>query len=173
MAGNTVRNAVQTALAANFGEAEWVQGSWDLSIYLNEKTLADKHVDPVEARRVAAAAALRVAHIARVYTRDQLQSGMLASDLFSLKVMNGFNQKRSPDIQFIPEPYWTITNAVATHGSPYSYDAHVPVIFMGTGIRPGKYEGAATVNDIAPTLAAILEVETPSGSVGRVLTEMW
>jgi hypothetical protein len=29
------------------------------------------------------------------------------------------------------------------------------------------------VNDIAPTLAAILEVETPSGSTGRVLSEMF
>ena len=88
-------------------------------------------------------------------------------------MMNGFNQRRSPDIQFIPEPYWIIANAVASHGSPFGYDSHVPVIFMGTGIRPGRYDGAIAVNDIAPTLATILEVEIPSGSVGRVLNEIW
>jgi hypothetical protein len=49
----------------------------------------------------------------------------------------------------------------------------VPVIFMGSGVKAGKYDVSAAVNDIAPTLAAILEVETPAGSVGRVLTEMW
>jgi hypothetical protein len=42
---------------------------------------------------------------------------------------------------------------------------------MGAGIRAGHYYGAIAVNDIAPTLAAILEIETPSGSVGRVLSE--
>jgi arylsulfatase A-like enzyme len=58
------------------------------------------------------------------------------------------------------------------HASPYSYDTHVPVIFMGTGVRAGQYNEAAAVNDIAPTLATMLEIETPSGSVGRVLTEI-
>jgi hypothetical protein len=44
---------------------------------------------------------------------------------------------------------------------------------MGTGIRAGRYDNNVAVNDIAPTLSTILEVETPAGSVGRVLTEMW
>ena len=58
------------------------------------------------------------------------------------------------------------------HATTYSYDNHVPVVFLGVGIRAGEYNGAIAVNDIAPTLAAILHVETPSGSVGRALTEM-
>ena len=88
-------------------------------------------------------------------------------------VINGFNQRRSPDIAVVMEPYWVVTESKsATHGSPFSYDTHVPVIMMGPWFRPGRYAGAATVNDIAPTLANVLEVETPSGSVGRVLTEI-
>jgi hypothetical protein len=43
---------------------------------------------------------------------------------------------------------------------------------MGTGVRAGQYAGAIAVNDIAPTLATMLEIETPSGSVGRVLSEI-
>jgi arylsulfatase A-like enzyme len=50
--------------------------------------------------------------------------------------------------------------------------AHVPVVFLGAQVRPGKYNGNVAVNDIAPTLATILEIETPSGSIGRVLDEM-
>jgi predicted AlkP superfamily pyrophosphatase or phosphodiesterase len=173
IAGNTVRNAVQAALAAKYGAGEYVAGSWDLSIYLNEATIGRKNIEMSEARRVAADAAMKVAHVMRVYTRDQLQTGSMPADSISRRVANGFNQRRSPDIQFIPEPYWTFSNSVATHGSPYSYDAHVPVIFMGPGVKPGRYDIEATVNDIAPTLAAILEVETPAGSVGRVLTEMY
>ncbi len=55
--------------------------------------------------------------------------------------------------------------------SYYSYDTHVPILLMGPGIKPGKYHQPAAVNDIAPTLATLLEVETPAGSMGRVLVE--
>jgi len=44
---------------------------------------------------------------------------------------------------------------------------------MGPGIKPGRYDNSVVVNDVAATLATILDVETPSGSVGRVLTEMF
>jgi hypothetical protein len=47
------------------------------------------------------------------------------------------------------------------------------VIFLGSGIRAGEYDNNITPNDIAPTLATILRVETPSGAVGRVLVEMF
>jgi arylsulfatase A-like enzyme len=50
---------------------------------------------------------------------------------------------------------------------------HVPLIFMGPGIRAGRYDRSIAVNDVAPTLAAILDVETPSGSAGRVLSEIF
>jgi hypothetical protein len=171
--GNTVRNAVQEALTTKYGPGEWVLGSWDLSLYLNETVMLQKGLDPVAVRGFAAAAARRVPHIFRVYTRDQLMAGAVPSDLVSQRIVNGFNQRRSPDIEFVPDPYFTVSNAVSTHGTPFSYDAHVPVIFMGTGIRAGRYDNNVAVNDIAPTLSTILEVETPAGSVGRVLTEMW
>lgn len=173
MPGNTVRNAVQAALAAKYGAGEWVVGSWDLALYLNESLMVQKGLDPVTVRGEAASAARRIPHIFRVYTRDQLMAGAVPMDPVSQRIINGFNQRRSPDIQFIPDPYWAITGAVSTHGTPFSYDSHVPVIFMGSGIKPGRYDETVAVNDVAPTLATILEVETPAGSVGRVLNEMW
>jgi predicted AlkP superfamily pyrophosphatase or phosphodiesterase len=173
MPGNTIRNAVQAALTAKYGEGAYVAGSMDLSIFLNEDTLAKKNLDIVEVRRVAAETAIKIPHILRVYTRDQIQSGQVAADSIGRRMMNSFNQRRGPDIQFIPEPYWTVSDSVATHGSPFIYDSHVPVIFMGSGVKPGRYDVSVAINDIAPTLATILDVETPAGSVGRVLTEIW
>jgi hypothetical protein len=173
MPGNTVRNAVQAELVKQFGEGEWVSGSWDLSLYLNQDLIAAKKLDRAAVDRAAAEAAMKVAHILRAYTREQLQDGAVPGDEVSRRMMNGFNTRRSADVEFVPEPYWTVSNSVATHGTPFGYDAHVPVIFMGAGIHAGRYNDAVAVNDIAPTLATILEVEIPSGSVGRVLTEMW
>ena len=59
-----------------------------------------------------------------------------------------------------------------THGTPYAYDAHIPLVFMGPGIKAGHYDANVALNDLAPTVATLLAVETPSGSQGRVLNEM-
>ena len=44
------------------------------------------------------------------------------------------------------------------------------MLFFGLGIKPGRYDNTIEVNDIAPTLATMLDIQTPSGSSGRVLT---
>ena len=59
-----------------------------------------------------------------------------------------------------------------THGTPYAYDAHIPLVFMGPGIRPGRYDATVALNDLAPTVATLLAIEPPSGSQGRVLNEI-
>jgi predicted AlkP superfamily pyrophosphatase or phosphodiesterase len=168
-----VKDAIQAALARKYGEGEWVAGSWELVIYLNHDLIAKKNLDPAEVRRAAAEAAYGVAHMMRVYTRDQLLTGSVIGDETSRRVMNGYNVKLGADIVYLPEPYWIFTKGTTTHGTPFGYDAHVPVIFLGQGVRAGRYDAPVTVNDIAPTLATMLEVETPSGSVGRVLAEMF
>jgi arylsulfatase A-like enzyme len=76
-------------------------------------------------------------------------------------------------LELVPEPYYIFGAGTGTsHSTPYSYDNHVPLIFYGTGIHAGNHYEAVTVNDIAPTLAAILGVETPSGAVGHVLLDV-
>ena len=86
--------------------------------------------------------------------------------------MRGEHLTRSGDIEVILDPYWMRAARGTTHGTPYAYDAHIPLVFMGPGIKAGHYDGNVALNDLAPTLATMLSVETPGGSQGRVLTEM-
>jgi len=79
---------------------------------------------------------------------------------------------RSGSVLFILEPYWMFGATATTHGTPFDYDTHVPMLFLGPAIKAGRYNANVAPNDIAPTLATLLDIETPSGSVGRVLTEM-
>jgi hypothetical protein len=173
MPGRVIRDAITAALDSRFGTGDWIAGSWDLSVYLKSETIRGKKLDPAEVRRVAADAVSALPHISRVYTRDQLMTGSVPGDETSRRVMNGFNPKRSPDLSILPDPYWIVGTAVTTHGTTYGYDSHVPIVFLGPGIRAGRYYRPVIVNDIAPTLAAVLRVETPSGAVGRVLSEMF
>ena len=173
MPGRIVQDTVQAALAAKYGEGNWILSPSEHSLYLNLDLIEQKRLDRTEVNRIAAQAALTIPHVFRVYTREQLLNGNTLEDQVGRRVMNGFYPRRGADIYIMLEPYWMFAAKGTTHGTTFSYDAHVPVIFMGAGIKPGRYYEGVAVNDIAPTLAAILEVETPSGSVGRILSEMF
>jgi hypothetical protein len=142
-------------------------------VYLNQSLIAQKKLDPAEVDRAAAQALMAMSHIARVYTREEIAHGQMLQDHIATLITNGFNVRRGPDIEVVMDPYWIVSDKPASHTSPYGYDVHVPLIIMGPGIRAGRYDASITVNDVAPTLATILDVETPSGSVGRVLREIF
>lgn len=125
-----------------------------------------------DVERVAAAAAAGVAHIARVYTAEALRSGAIQQDAISRAFSLSFYAPRSGDLFLLPEPYYLFEATGTSHGTPYVYDNEVPVLFWGPGIKPGTYSGRIAVNDIAPTLAALLGCAQPSGSIERVLGEM-
>jgi hypothetical protein len=171
MTNKELFGAIEQALTSRFGEGKWLMATAGSSPYLNYSLIAEKHLDAAEVRRVAAAAAMAVPHVARVYTRDQLLRAEVANDLIGSRVLRGFNPQRSGDLEIILEPYWMRQATGTTHGSPYNYDAHIPLVLMGHGVRPGKYAGRVALNDLAPTLATLIDVDAPAGSSGRVLTE--
>lgn len=90
------------------------------------------------------------------------------------RIINGFNWKRSGDIQVVFKSgslsgyYKTGTS----HKDWNSYDAHIPLIFMGSNIKKGASSKPYNMTDIAPTLAQILRIENPSGSVGQPISEI-
>ncbi len=168
-----VDKTTQDALMRAYGPGTWVVGKSSGMIFLNRDLIREKKLKPADVQEEAARALRELPHVARVYTRDQIMRGALREDRTTRRVRNGYNEQRGADVLLIPEPYWMFSKKGTTHGAPYSYDSHVPVIFMGVGIKAGRYHAPVTVNDIAPTLASLLDVETPSGSEGRVLEEMF
>jgi hypothetical protein len=173
MPDNIVSKTVQEALTARYGKFDWITSVQESAVYLNRELVAARKLDLAEVERTAAEALRGAPHIFRVYTGLQLTAGQVADDAVGRAAMNGYNQRRGADLECVTDPYWMFDSGGTTHGLPFGYDTHVPVIFMGTGIRAGEYDGNIAPNDIAPTLATILRVETPSGAFGRVLTEMF
>jgi predicted AlkP superfamily pyrophosphatase or phosphodiesterase len=167
-------DAVQSALSRKFGQQTWlIPGAGDASLYFDRGALAKAKVDERSIYQAASEAILSIPqlHVARVYTREQLTAGV-AGDFIARAEMNGFYARRSGDLHLIFEPGYVAGTGGTSHFSPYAYDRHVPVLFMGPGIVAGRYHGTIAINDVAPTLAVLLEIQTPSGSSGRVLTEM-
>jgi len=151
----------------------WRQWFINNNIYFNYDALKRDGVDVEEFSQVVVRAALSVPGIARCFSRLQLLRGATSiTDPIERRALHGFYPSRSGDVVMVAEPYKYIAETItATHGSPYSYDTHVPTIIMGSAVNPGRYLEPATPADIAPTLSAILRITAPSNSTGRVLIE--
>jgi predicted AlkP superfamily pyrophosphatase or phosphodiesterase len=162
---------VEKALTAKFGSpagGKWILYSGEGSLFFAEGNA----VDVAEEERVAADAIRALPHVFRVFTRTQLMNGAISDDAIGRRARNGFNAARSGNLTVMLDPYWMASRGGTTHGAAFGYDTHVPVLFLGPQVRTGRYNANVIPNDIAPTLATMLDVETPSGSIGRVLDEM-
>ena len=172
MPGGIIQKTVQAALAQKYGDGKWILSSSDHSLYLNTDLMAQMKLDPAAVEETARDAGLSVEHVFRAYTRHQLINGAVYDDMVGRRVLNGYNVRRGADVLFVLDPYWMFGRSGTTHGAAFQYDAHVPLIFMGAWIRAGRYDREVAIFDIAPTLATLMDLETPAGSCGRVLTEM-
>lgn len=163
---------VDEALAAKYGPGRWVESNAVSYLYLNHQLIQAKKLKLGEVEDVVADVMMTMPHAFRVYTGEHIQRGEVTDDDITHIVRNGYFPQRSADVLFIADPYYLFEGSGTSHGTPYNYDTHVPIIFMGPGIKPASYARRIAVNDIAPTLANMLGLEMPSGSVGRVLSEL-
>ncbi|KAA9039159.1 alkaline phosphatase family protein [Ginsengibacter hankyongi] len=89
------------------------------------------------------------------------------------RLINGYNPKRSGEIGFFTKPAFTGGGTKGTtHGAWNPYDAHIPLLWFGYNIKPGKTNREVNMTDIAPTLSAILKIQMPNGSIGKVIEEI-
>lgn len=89
-------------------------------------------------------------------------------------MINGYNFKRSGQVQIILNPGWyeVYSRTGTTHGTWNPYDTHIPLIWYGWNIKPGKTNREVYMTDIAPTLAALLKIQMPNGCIGHAITEI-
>ena len=86
------------------------------------------------------------------------------------KVVNGYFEGRSGDLYVVLKPGWIHDKVKGTsHGSGYSYDTHVPLIFMGAGVKNGSSNQMVNIKDIAPTISTLINVSFPNGTTGKPL----
>jgi predicted AlkP superfamily pyrophosphatase or phosphodiesterase len=155
-----------------FGPGAWLEGRAGSALYLNRALIAERGLDGADVERRLASGVENLPRVWRTYTRSQLLEGRVSPDRWSRRVLLSFDRERSGDVEVLLEPYWMSATAGTTHGTPYSYDTHIPLMVMGPGIRPGRHDRSVVLNDLAPTLATLLGIETPSGASGQTLAEI-
>src|SRR5262249_55521572 len=133
-------------------------------LYLNYSDAAIQGVTRDALDRAVVAAVQSQPGIARAYTVADIVTAAASHDPFLAAVAEGFYADRSGDIHVLVKPnymFWGVPsggqqNAGIQHGTPYDYDEHVPLIFMGAGIKPGKYDQRVRINELAPTIGKLL-----------------
>lgn len=112
--------------------------------------------------------------VAQVYTRSSLKQANYNAAGLEGMIVRGFNHKRSGDVAFELEPGWLDWSSTygTSHGSAYTYDTHVPMLFYGKGIRKGTTAERHDITDLAPTLSVLLKIKFPSGCTGKPITEI-
>ncbi len=161
--------AVEAALKPLYGKGPFVETNAYTDIYLKPDA-ADKVKSDPRAFTAINDGLLRISGIARVIKGNDLASAAArtSKDLQVRAAALSYFPGRSGDIIIIPKEKWLLATSVTTHGTLYSYDQRVPVIFYGAGIRPGASNDPATPADVAATLASIVGVSLPSPD-GQVL----
>ena len=145
-------------------------------IYLDPRAAAGLGLDIALVERVLAQQMMQVPGIRSAYARSDLLAGRIADIAEARSVLAAFHPRRSGNVILVQEPFWYLGGdrygSAATHGSPHSYDAHVPIFVAGPGIGHAVVHRSVAPRDVAPTISAYLGIAPPSGSVGALLAEV-
>jgi len=144
------------------------------NLYLDESVIAKNKLDRREVEATISKALIATGLVEAVYTQDQLLKEDSAQDRYFQLFRNSFFQPRSPHVIVLLKKYIYMDDRPGGtgHGTPYDYDRHIPVVFMGPGIKPGEYDQPCGPEDIAPTLAKLLGLDYPMEHDSRLLLEM-
>ncbi len=171
-----LRAEVEAALDARFGPGDWVRHVLNEQLWLNDSLLTLRGLDVAEVQRVAARRLQQRSDIAFAFAAEDLQHTVMPPGP-GRALQRGYRSARSGDVAYVMLPGFFDRvgegpGRGTTHGSIWNYDTHVPLFFMGRGIRPGEVVRRTSITDIAPTLSMLLGTALPDAAIGDPIPEV-
>lgn len=162
------RKIAESAMVAAHGPGNYLAHVEYTEIYLTDDARKRAGADPSFLQPMIDALS-KHRGVLRVIPTAGLEKKKSSNDPIERAAAIGYFPGENGDVEVLLKPNWINSDSsAATHGSLHSYDQHVPVIFLGGGIKKGRYSDAASPADLAPTLAAIVKLPMP-GVDGKVL----
>lgn len=166
---------IREKVERKYGEGEWFLDLNASEIFFNRPLISYRGIDLAEMQTFVADCLMEFPFVSEVFTATALAQRNI-TDPFIQLVQNGYNTKRSGDVMMIMKSgflYGRPDDRGTTHGSPYNYDTHIPILFYGAGIPAGSSVRKVAITDIAPTVSMLLEIPLPSGATGKPLLELF
>jgi hypothetical protein len=144
----------------------------NFNLFLNTTTVDSKELDINIVKQSFKDFLLTLPQVKNAYTEEQILASN-GSDYYLDLIAKGYDVTQNGQIVVLDKPgFMEYKETGTTHGTPYSYDTHIPLIFYGWNIPKGASHDKKAVTEIAPTLALKLKVELPNGAIPTVLTEI-
>lgn len=159
-------------LEARFRVSNIVKASANYQLYLNDARIDSAGLDRQEVKTYIVNLLNQDANVLLAFDNANISAANLPTQEKEM-FLKGYNTHRGGDIQVVLKAGMFYGGRTGTtHGSFNPYDSHIPLLWMGWGIKPGRLTREVYMTDIAPTLAALLRIQMPSGSVGHVIPEV-
>lgn len=172
---DSMKDSLSNYLNAIYGEGDFVSYFNDQDVYLNRELILEKKLLLEEVQQRTSEFLLTQKGISQAITSTELSKNIQRTGFMQL-IQNGFNPKLSPDVAFLFQSGYMDSyykKGGTTHGTPYTYDTQVPLLFYGKNIKSGKTHRRVEITDIAATLASLLYLQQPSGCIGNPIVEIF
>ena len=176
-------NELNAPLKKRYGRDDFILSHSHPYLYLDYDAIRDAKQDPAQVERFVAAEATKIPGIRYAMSRSELIDGRYADAPIQRMIRRNFHPDRSGAVHLVQDQYWFLhstdeaakmglSGLAAIHGSPWSYDTYVPIFFAGHTVPAQRITRRVETTDLAPTIAAYLEIKPPSGSIGDPLEEV-
>jgi predicted AlkP superfamily pyrophosphatase or phosphodiesterase len=155
------------------GSSRWLRKVDEYGLFLHADSVyhADEELDDV--CEYLASRIRRMDGIYNAYATEPILAGMAGEHFPMGHLYRGLYPPLAPDVVWIARSGWMAYGPVGTtHGAPWRYDTHAPLLFMGHGVKPGRTTRETQIRDIAPTLSMMLHIPLPSAATGTPIHEL-
>ena len=170
---STLINGLKQLLSEKYKSDRLIKGEYNDQILLNYKVIDSLNIDRDALERTIINFAELQPGVARAVSMRNVSTTTLP-DVQKKMYSNSYFPQRSSDIRFELKSGYVSGSGIGTsHGLWNPYDAHIPLLWYGWNIKAGKTNRETYMTDVAPTVAALLHIQMPSGCVGKVIPEVF
>jgi hypothetical protein len=166
-----IRKALSKFSVDTFGE-NLVLNYSNFNVFFNKEIIKNKGLDLAKVKQSFKDYLMSQDHVKRVYTEEEIL-GSTGNDYYLNFIAKGYDPTQDGDLIILDKPaYMEYGPTGTTHGTAYTYDTHVPLLFYGWHVRPGESFDKKVITEIAPTLSQMLKIPFTNGTEAHVLEEV-
>jgi predicted AlkP superfamily pyrophosphatase or phosphodiesterase len=167
-----IRNGLKKFSVDTFG-VDLVLNYSNFNLFFNKEIIKTKGLELSKVKLAFKDYLMTQEQVKRVYCEEEILASS-GSDYYLNCIAKGYDATQDGDLIVLDKPGFIEYSGTGTsHGTPYSYDTHVPVIFYGWNIKKGETHDRKVITQIAPTIAQLIKIPFPNGTEANVLTEVF
>ena len=144
----------------------------NFNLFFNKPVLKEKGLELAKVKQSFKDFLMTQDQVKRVYTEEEILTST-GDDYFLSFIAKGYDPKQNGDLFILDKAgYMEYIETGTTHGSPNSYDTHVPLLFYGCHVPKGNSHTKKHITQIVPTLSQLLKIPFPNGTESEVFEEL-